>query len=88
MARNMHARRADALAGVSTPPRCCSRKGKRQRTVYLVSGEIELRVGDRTVSCCAQYAEARIAIGQGSRASRHADVRGTYVAVDFRPADG
>jgi CRP-like cAMP-binding protein len=56
-----------------------------KRTVYLVSGEIELRVGDRTVSMLrAGTPEARIAIGPGQprRFTARAMSDITYVAVD------
>ena len=43
-----------------------------KRTIYLVSGEIELRVGDRTVSMLrAGTPEARIAIAPGPAAALH-----------------
>jgi CRP-like cAMP-binding protein len=56
-----------------------------KRTVYLVSGEIELRVGDRSVSMLrAGTPEARIAIGPGQprRFTARALSDITYVAVD------
>lgn len=56
-----------------------------KRTVYLVSGEIELRVGDRTVSMLrGGTPEARIAIapGQPRRFTARALTDLTYVAVD------
>jgi len=56
-----------------------------KRTIYLVSGEIELRVGDRTVSMLrAGTPEARIAIGPGQprRFTARALSDITYVAVD------
>jgi len=56
-----------------------------KRTIYLVEGEIELRVGDRTVSMLrAGTPEARIAIGAGQprRFTARAMSDITYVAVD------
>jgi CRP-like cAMP-binding protein len=56
-----------------------------KRTIYLVSGEIELRVGDRTVSMLrGGTPEARIAIspGQPRRFTARALSDVTYVAVD------
>ena len=56
-----------------------------KRTVFLVSGEIELRVGDRTVSLLrAGTPEARIAVGPGQprRFTARAMTDITYVAVD------
>ncbi len=56
-----------------------------KRTIYLVEGEIELRVGDRTVSMlCAGTPEARIAVGAGQprRFTARAMSDITYVAVD------
>lgn len=56
-----------------------------KRTIYLVSGEIELRVGDRTVSMLrGGTPEARIAIapGQPRRFTARALSDITYVAVD------
>jgi len=56
-----------------------------KRTVYLVSGEIELRVGDRTVSMLrAGTPEARIAVGPGQprRFTARAMSDITFVAVD------
>jgi CRP-like cAMP-binding protein len=56
-----------------------------KRTIYLVDGEIELRVGDRTVSMLrAGTPEARIAVGAGQprRFTARAMSDITYVAVD------
>jgi CRP-like cAMP-binding protein len=56
-----------------------------KRTIYLVEGEIELRVGDRTVSMLrAGTPEARIAVGAGQprRYTARAMSDITYVAVD------
>jgi CRP-like cAMP-binding protein len=56
-----------------------------KRTIYLVEGEIELRVGDRTVSMLrAGTPEARIAVGAGQprRFTARAMSDITYVAVD------
>jgi CRP-like cAMP-binding protein len=56
-----------------------------KRTVYLVGGEVELRVGDRTVSLLrAGTPEARIAIapGQPRRFTARALSDITYISVD------
>jgi hypothetical protein len=56
-----------------------------KRTVYLVGGEVELRVGDRTVSMLrAGTPEARIAIapGQPRRLTARALSDITYVSID------
>ncbi|MEX2150589.1 MAG: cyclic nucleotide-binding domain-containing protein [Steroidobacteraceae bacterium] len=56
-----------------------------KRTIYLVEGELELRVGDRTVSMLrAGTPEARIAVGAGQprRFTARAMSDITYVAVD------
>src|SRR5688572_2664457 len=56
-----------------------------KRTIYLVGGELELRVGDRTVSMLrAGTPEARIAIapGQPRRFTARALSDVTYVAID------
>ncbi len=56
-----------------------------KRTIYLVEGEIELRVGDRTVSMLrAGTPEARIAVGAGQprRFTARAMSDITYVSVD------
>ena len=56
-----------------------------KRTIYLVGGELELRVGDRTVSMLrAGTPEARIAVapGQPRRFTARALSDVTYVAID------
>lgn len=56
-----------------------------KRTIYLVGGELELRVGDRTVSMLrAGTPEARIAVapGQPRRLTARALSDITYVAID------
>ncbi len=56
-----------------------------KRTIYLVGGELELRVGDRTVSMLrAGTPEARIAVapGQPRRFTARALSDITYVAID------
>ncbi|HWN06502.1 MAG TPA: cyclic nucleotide-binding domain-containing protein [Steroidobacteraceae bacterium] len=56
-----------------------------KRTIYIVGGELELRVGDRTVSMLrAGTPEARIAIaaGQPRRFTARALSDVTYVAID------
>ena len=57
-----------------------------KRTVYLVGGEVELRVGDRTVSLLrAGTPEARIAIapGQPRRPSTRSGIDGLLLAGDW-----
>ena len=58
-----------------------------KRTIYLVGGELELRVGDRTVTMLrAGTPEARIAVapGQPRRFTARALSDVTYVAIDSR----
>ena len=57
-----------------------------KRTIYLVGGELELRVGDRTVSMLrAGTPEARIAVapGQPRRFTARALSDVTFVAIDI-----
>jgi CRP-like cAMP-binding protein len=61
-----------------------------RRTIYLVSGEVELRVGDRTVSLLrAGTPEARIAIGPGQprRFTARALSDITFIAMDSELLD-
>jgi CRP-like cAMP-binding protein len=61
-----------------------------RRTIYLVNGEIELRVGDRTVSMLrAGTPEARIAIapGQPRRFTARALTDVTFISIDSELLD-
>lgn len=61
-----------------------------RRTIYLVGGEVELRVGDRTVSLLrAGTPEARIAVGPGQprRFTARAVSDVTFIAMDSELLD-
>jgi CRP-like cAMP-binding protein len=83
---NLHALARKTRLQVLDAGRVLFKEGESdKRTIYLVGGEVELRVGDRTVSMLrAGTPEARIALapGQPRRFTARALSDLTYVAID------